>query len=295
MLLNCYYYAPHNHTLLGKHLRADLEHMRGLGVDAVSLCVQEEQLFNWHSRRLRNVVELARSLGLQVFAVPNRWCGLVAGWLDGYSTWTVEHAHTFCNGASPPAVSNPAHPEVRAHYEKSLRALLLDYPFDGVVWDEPRSVQPELVQFLDTMSAYAKTLRPGLTVSLFAESGRLETAPHYAATRHIDYLGSDGHVRDESHRMHRMKNTIFQAHEAFHPLLTAAGKKTMYLLEAQRHRDEDLEAYLAAIDRAFALPMDQMMFYYSAHEMSAAFEDRFNEATWAAVASAKRGAAALAR
>lgn len=292
MLLNCYYYAPHNHTLLSKHLRADFEHMQELGVDVVSLCVQEEQLFNWHSRRLRNVVELARALGLKVNAVPNRWCGLVAGWLDGYSTWTVRHPHTYGAWNDPAAVSDPLHPEVRAHFEKTLHTLLLDYPFDGVIWDEPRSSQPELVQFLDDMSAYAKSLRPEVVVSMFAASDRLETAPHYAATRHIDYLGSDGHVRAASHQMHRMKTTIFQAHEAFHSLLTAAGKKTMYLLEAQRHRDEDLEAYLQVVDRAFSLPMDQMMFYYSAHEMSVAHEDQFNRATWAAVTRAKRGVVA---
>lgn len=289
MLLNCYYYAPHNHTLLGKHLRADLEHMRELGVDIVSLCVQEEQLVNWHSRRLRNVVDLAHSLGLQVHAVPNRWCGLVAGWLDGYSTWTIRNPHTYNAWADPAGVSDPLHPEVRVHFEKTLQTMLLNYSFDGVIWDEPRSVQPELAQFLDHMSAYAKSLRPGLVTSMFAASDRMETAPHYAATRHIDYLGSDGHVRANSHQMHRMKATIFQAHEAFHPLLTAAGKKTMYLLEAQRHRDEDLEAYLQVIDQAFALPMDQMMFYYSAHEMSMAHEERFNQATWAAVKRAKRG------
>lgn len=291
MLLNCYYYAPHNHTLLGKHLRADLEHMREIGVDAVSICVQEEQLFNWHSRRLRNVTELARSVGLQVFAVPNRWCGLVAGWLDGYSTWTVLNAHTFRHGSNPPAVSDPRHPAVRQHFEDTLRTLVQQYPFDGVIWDEPRSVEPEVVEFLDEMSAFAKSLRPDLVVSLFAESGRLETAPHYAATRHIDYLGSDGHVRHDTHQMHRMKNTIFQAHATFHPILTAAGKKTIYLLEAQRHRDEDLEAYLAALDQAVALPMDHMMFYYSAHEMSLAVEERFNRATWEAVARVRRASA----
>jgi len=292
MLLNCYYYAPHNHTLLTKHLRADLEHMRELGVDIVSLCVQEEQLHNWHSRRLRNVVELAQSLGLRVHAVPNRWCGLVAGWLDGYSSWTVQHPETYDSRRMPPAVSAPTHPAVREHFESTLRALL-DYPFDGLIWDEPRSSQPELVAFLDEMSAFAKRIRPKLVVSLFAEAGRLETAPHHAATRHIDYLGSDGHVRPDSHQMHRMKNTIFQAHAAFHPLLTAAGKKTVYLLEGQRHRDEDLEAYLSVLDRACALPMDQMMFYYSAHEMSSACEERFNQATWMAVAGVKR--ASLAR
>jgi|GEM_PF-1535494 len=289
MLLNCYYYAPHNHTVLGKYLRADLEHMREMGVDVVSVCVQEEQLFNWHSRRLRNFVELAQAVGLKVHAVPNRWCGLVAGWLDGYSTWTVHHPHTYAARTEPAAVSDPQHPDVRIHFEKTLRALLVDYPFDGVVWDEPRSSRPQVVQFLDEMSAYAKSLRPDLTITLFAAADRLETAPHFAATRHIDFLGSDGHMRPESHQMHRMKNTIFRAHEAFHPILTAAGKKTMYLLEAQRHRDEDLGAYLAVIDRAFALPMDQLMFYYSAHEMSSQYEDRFNQATWAAVSRVKRG------
>jgi hypothetical protein len=51
-------------------------------------------------------------------------------------------------------------------------------------------------------------------------------------------------------------------------LIKKAGKKTMFLLEGQRHRDEDLENYLENLDKALALPMDHLMFYYSAHEMS---------------------------
>ncbi len=293
MLLNCYYYAPHNHTLLNRHLRADFGEMRDLGVDVVSFCVQEEQLHNWHWRRLRNAIDLAHEAGLKVHAVPNRWCGLVAGWLDGFSAWTVEHPEAADPTTSRVGVANPRHPAVRAHISSILRTLLQDFSFDGIIWDEPRSSNPELVPFLDEMTAYAKSLRPELTVSLFADSTRPETAPHYAQTRHIDYLGSDGHVRPVGHRMHRMKTTIFESHGVFHPLLTAANKKTMFLLEAQRHRDEDLEAYLAVLDEACALPMDHMMFYYSAHEMSPGLEERFNRATWAAVSRAKQ--AALAR
>lgn len=292
MLLNCYYYAPHNHTLLTKHLRADFQHMREIGVDVISLCVQEEQLHNWHWRRLRNVVEIAHEMGLQVHAVPNRWCGLVAGWLDGFSAWTVEHPETADASTTRVGVSDPLHPAVRGHFKDMLRSLLRDYPFDGIVWDEPRSSNPTLVPFLDQMTAFAKELRPDLTVSLFADSSRLETAPHYPQTKHIDYLGSDGHVRAVTHQMHRMKNTIFEAHAIFHPLLTAANKKTIFLLEAQRHRDEDLEAYLAVLEQACALPMDHMMFYYSAHEMSPDREERFNSATWEAVRRAKQRALA---
>lgn len=294
MLLNCYYYAPHNHTLLTKHLRADFGHMREMGVDVVSLCVQEEQLHNWHWRRLRNVVEIAHEMGLQVHAVPNRWCGLVAGWLDGFSSWTVEHPETADRSTTRVGVSDPKHPAVRAHFTEVLHVLLRNYPFDGIIWDEPRSSNPGLVSFLDEMAAYAKGIRPELTVSLFADSTRPETAPQYALTRHIDYLGSDGHVRATTHQMHRMKTTIFESHGIFHPLLTAANKQTLFLLEAQRHRDEDLDAYLAVLDQACALPMDQMMFYYSAHEMSPDLEDCFNRATWEAVARVKRKSVAPA-
>lgn len=283
MLLNCYYYAPHNHSLLARHLTADLEHMRELGADAVSICVQEDQLQNWHQQRLRNVVQEAHRVGLQVHAVPNRWCGLLAGWLDGHSDWALTHPETLVPGADEIGVTNPQLPAVQARYEHYLKVLVQEFAFDGLIWDEPRSSRPALTWFLDEMSAYAKGFRADLVVSLFAEAGRLDTVNHLAATQHIDFVGADGHVRRNGHRMHRMKNTIFTTHETFHPILQAAGKKTLFLLEAQRHRDADLEEYLAVVDRAFDLPMDHLMFYYSAHEMSLANEERFNAATWAAV------------
>lgn len=150
------------------------------------------------------------------------------------------------------------------------------------------------MRFLDEMSAFCKRMRADPVVSLFAEAGNLELAEPLARTRHIDYLGADGHLRDASHVMHRMKNTIFQTHDAFHPVLSAAGKRTFFPLEAQRHRDEDLEAYLAVVDRAFALPMDHLMYYFSAHEMSRECEAALNRATWEAVArvAAAQGLAA---
>jgi hypothetical protein len=57
MLLNCCYFAPHNHSLLARHLVANLEQVCELGAQAVSVCVQEDQLCNGHQRRLGNVVE----------------------------------------------------------------------------------------------------------------------------------------------------------------------------------------------------------------------------------------------
>jgi len=80
-----------------------------------------------------------------------------------------------------------------------------------------------------------------------------------------------------------MKGTIFESYQKFDPLLQDAGKKTFFLLEAQRHRDEDLHNYLDNVEKAFALPMDHLMYYYSAHEMSPENERIFNQATWECV------------
>ena len=60
----------------------------------------------------------------------------------------------------------------------------------------------------------------------------------------------------------------------------AAGKKTFFLIEGQRHRDENLDNYLENVGRAFSLPMDQLMYYYCAHEMNMENGEVMTEATW---------------
>ena len=46
---------------------------------------------NWHQQRVRNMVDRIHAHGMQAHAVPNRWAGLVAGWLDGFvvSRWKI--------------------------------------------------------------------------------------------------------------------------------------------------------------------------------------------------------------
>ncbi|MCG8526491.1 MAG: hypothetical protein MI748_08940 [Opitutales bacterium] len=278
-ILNCYYYAPHNHSILHRHLDWDLEKMLSLGTDTISICVQEDGMKNWHQKRIRNFVKLAKSKGLKVHAVPNRWCGLLAGWLDGFSWWTLENADTWYEDL-PVGFSNPKSDKVQSHYKENLKILLDEFEFDGIIWDEPRPAKPEVIEFLDEMSEFAKNISREVVISMFADAPKLDLAEIFAKTRHMDYLGSDGHVRSVDHQMHRMKTTIFEAHAKYYPILEEAKKKTFFLLEGQRHRDEDLENYLENLEKAFALPMDHMMYYYSAHEMTYENEQIFNKATW---------------
>lgn len=312
-MINCYYYAPHNHTILARYLKEDFARMRDMGTDTVSLCVQEEQLFNWHQKRLHNCVDLAHAAGLKVHAVPNRWAGLVAGWLDGFGRFTLDRMDTLIRDAAGNICMTKSgngemqsctqHPSVREHIMKTIGDMMKQFDFDGIIWDEPHShecrcdycqkasgnavtsawQEAQTARFLDEISAYAKSLKSDFAVSCFVQPHCDGFLDALLSTNHIDYIGSDGHVRDASHVMHRMKGTIFEAYEKYDAVIHNAGKKTFFLLEAQRHRDEDLAHYITVVDRAFQLPMDQLMYYYSAHEMSVMNEDAFNAVTWNAL------------
>jgi hypothetical protein len=288
MLLNCYYYAPHNHELLNRHLEWDLNKMREIGCDIVSVCVQDTQLTNWHQGRLKNFVNKVHEAGMKAHAVPNRWLGITAGWLDGYNEYILRNEEARKISEDGYIYLDFHRKDVRSKFMEDLKIALLEFGFDGIIWDEPRPELDEVIFFLDEMSEYAKSINEKTVTSLFAMSGGMHLANAFTQTKHIDYLGSDGHVRSEDHQMHRMKTTIWTAYENFNPILKEAGKKTFYLLEGQRHRDEDLEDYLKNIDKAFSLTMDHLMFYYSAHEMSWQNEDVFNEATWNAARRVKR-------
>lgn len=277
-LLNCYYYSPHHHALLDRHLEWDMAKIAELGSDIVSVCVHPLDMILWNQQRLMNVVNCAHNNNLKIHAVPNGWCGIVAGWVPSHCGihWNED--------------TSPDKKEVRKYFVENLKLMMEKYGFDGVIWDEPRphEDQAKVALFLDEISHYLKDLFPDPVISLFGASDWLDFAPHLVPTKFIDYLGADGHVRSNDHQMHRMKPTIFQSHAAFYPVLHGAGKKTIFLLEGQRHRDEDLENYLANLDKALALPMDQLMFYYSAHEMTPAKAKIQTETTWKKITEWKK-------
>ena len=95
--------------------------------------------------------------------------------------------------------------EVRAEFMKNIKIMLFDFGFDGIIWDEPRPQLDEIIHFLDEMSEYAKSIKPNVVISMFSMASGLHLAPVLAKTKHIEYLGSDGHVRSEDHQMHVMK------------------------------------------------------------------------------------------
>ncbi len=317
-MINCYYYAPHVHSTISRHLEWDFAKMADMGVDVVSICIQETHLNchsdgigAWHAQRVRNVRDLAHKHGLKIHAVPNRWAGLTAGWIEGFNHFTVQHPDTFSLNEDGTVVdlnempSSVCHPKVIAHFETFIPKLFNDFGFDGLVWDEPHAhpcFNPEAIklrpsdadpadwyyskfaEFVNRMSGLAKQCHSSAVVSLFIQPGQEVLFDRLLDCEHLDFIGSDGHVRRSDYKMHRMKGTIFDVYQKVNPKIVEKGRKSMFLMEAQRHRDEDLAHYLEVAGEAFRLPMDQLMFYYSAHEMTPANEAIFNEHTWKLIA-----------
>lgn len=311
MLINCYYYAPHNHTMLTEHIVADLNKMVEIGTDVVSICIQESQIENWHWKHIDNFILLAHRAGLKVHAVPNRWAGLFAGWLDGFSSFSMENQHLLTEDVSGnPVIKGEMaccinKPEVREYIENNLQYMFAKFDFDGIIWDEPHATfchcehckakgidsstmaDRAFCTYLDHISLIAKAQGRDIVTSVFTQPQNDSLLNALIETVNIDYIGSDGHLRSPGHQMHRMKGTIFEVYDKFAHKIKAAGKKTFFLLEGQRHRDEDLDNYINNVDDAFSMPMDHLMYYFSAHEMSPENETIFNRATWNAVKKLK--------
>jgi hypothetical protein len=298
--------------MLTEYIKSDLDKMVELGTDIVSICIQESQISNWHWKRIENFINLAHQAGLKVHAVPNRWAGLFAGWLDGFDSFTVKNHHLLIEDKyGKPIVENEMaccinKAEVREHIAIQLSLMFETFSFDGVIWDEPHAhwchckfckdagidspakAYKSFSSYLEEISLAVKTMGKDVCTSVFVQPQQQDLLEALLNTKHIDYLGSDGHLRSDDHDMHRMKGTIFDVHRKYYPMLKAAGKQAFFLIEGQRHRDEDIQNYLENLEQAFSLPMDQLMYYFSAHEMSPENEKVFNQATWNAVKRLKR-------
>lgn len=124
-------------------------------------------------------------------------------------------------------MSSVHHPATREFFKRTLEKLLRDHPITGVIWDEPkvldmnpdgRATQPDFSDaakakmpgggtteppgtwhidafgdFVDGLGAYARTIRPDLTLSMFIY-GHLAGYPieRMAKIKTLDYFGCDG-------------------------------------------------------------------------------------------------------
>ena len=77
----------------------------------------------WPALPIATIIEEAHAVGLKVFAIPSRWCGLIAGWPMGAGHFTASRPDVWMlkEDGSPMIkpfcgpLASVFHPEVKQH------------------------------------------------------------------------------------------------------------------------------------------------------------------------------------
>jgi len=295
MFLNAYYFRQHMYTLVPRHVREDMEWMVSVGTDAVSIGVLEQDLFAAEAN-MDIICREAERVGMEVYAVPSRWGGLVAGApkvpsLFGSTrpeTWMLEE------DGSPHTSFGPCcsvhHPATYDFFCETLERLLLRWPITGVIWDEPkaltkadhspmaRKAKPHdaplewhtdsFTGFFDRVNLHARSVRPDVRLAMFIY-GHLDGHPLESCARipSLDDFGLDGRPwslaqdappdpRDEAH-----KSLIDQA-PRFIEAARRHGKRPMMLIEHHNMVEECFDLMDRRLSDVLSLDADHILYYY---------------------------------
>ncbi|MGW3506470.1 twin-arginine translocation signal domain-containing protein [Streptomyces sp. NPDC000994] len=223
-ILNAYYFRSHMYTCVPSNIRRDMEWMAQQGTNAVTISILEQD-FDAAVQNVDIICAEAHRVGIRVHAVPSRWGNLVAGSPKVPSSWGVKNTQYAAldkkgkpktTGLGP--ISSIHYPEVVDFVKDGVERILTQWPIDGIIWDEPKTLTTQdfsppavakkpagsddnwytdtVADFFGEVSAHAKSVKPDVVVSMFVYSSYTQTNPYIvercAQIPNIDYFGCDG-------------------------------------------------------------------------------------------------------
>jgi hypothetical protein len=272
-----------------KHIREDMLWLAAHSFDAIHIACHEE-----HYRQplgMQLIIEEAHCAGLNVFAIPSRWCGLVAGWpvLAGHfaatrpDTWMVrEDGQPLIKNFCGPLCS-VHHPDVQAHMVTCVERMFETFDFDGITWDElktlhetdyhpiaietfggPVSGEKQIQASLDVFAACNRTARqikPDVRIVsfLYAELPDDIIVP-WAGTEGFDDIGPDGKVaRGEDLQTPKV---LIDNMPRFIDAAKTHGKRSFCLIETQNFDKHHADVTLQRLPEFLTQPVEHIAVYY---------------------------------
>ena len=216
--LSTYYFHGQDLCIVPRHVREDVAWMVDHQVDGVFVGVHEADLLGGNTDL---VCETIRNAGLDVWLIPSRIGGLVAGWGRAPGYLSVNHPEWCARGADGglrqsfgPQLS-VFHPEVPNAIAECVNQMLERFPATGIVWDELKSLGGDdfsqaaldrlghpageddmahgTVACFSAINRQLKSLRPDLRIScfLYADS-KPEHVELCAKIEGLNEFGCDG-------------------------------------------------------------------------------------------------------
>lgn len=291
--LTAYYFMGQDLCIVRDHTRADMTYLADQAFDAVAVGVHEEQ---WRQPLgLQLVVEEAHRAGLQVLAIPSRWCGLIAGWPVLAGHFAATRPDVWMRDATgAPVIKNFCgplcsvhHPDVTAHMLACTERALTTWELDGLIWDElktlhevdhhplalarfggPAQGHAQIDATLDLFAACnrrARAINPDLRIAtfLYAHLPNAIVAP-WAAAEGFDDVGLDGKcwwAADVGGAPETSKVLLDHA-PRFIEAAHRHDRRALALIETQSLTAAEAARTLRRLDDLLALPLDHLLVYY---------------------------------
>lgn len=291
-LLNAYYFRAQMYTMVPHQVREDLEWMKDIGTDIVSVGILEQDLYA-AVENVEIICNEAEKLGMQVYAVPSRWGGMFAGapkvpsifTSKNPQTWILEeNGKPYYNARGP--VSSVHYPEVLDFFYDALRKTLTLWNIKGIIWDEPKSYRPDYsakaveklgreasqVDYIKAVTAFhgkinrfVKDNFPETTTSLFnyaqiddkiiKQTGDIDG---------LDYFGADGRPwgPDDQGTEEQEGKTLLGNGERHLKVAKELVKKSLWLIENHNMPSEDIALMDKRMPEILACNVDQLIYYY---------------------------------
>lgn len=292
--LNAFYYRAHMYTMVPRQIREDMKWMARAGTNAITISVLEQD-FDAADENIRFIISEANKQGMEVFAAPSRWGGIVAGspkvpslfTIRNPQTWVLRKDGTAVDSSVSGRISSINSEETYRFVESLLDKLFRKWNFKGVIWDEPKTLSldysPAAIQkfgnnptmdqqiqanvdFYSRLNKYVKTKYPDKTTCLFIYSSyEDEIINKMAAIEYLDYFGADGrpwHSADGGQLEGNGKTLLGTQGQRFIDAAHANNKKSLFLMENHNLKKADIHLLEKGMPQLLQMDVDQLIYYY---------------------------------
>ncbi|NJO87555.1 MAG: hypothetical protein HC831_00290 [Chloroflexia bacterium] len=299
-ILNSYYFRAHTYTLVPHQVSEDLKWMADAGTNVVSVAVLEQDLFA-AQENLEIICNQAARLGMEVWAVPSRWGGLVAGapkvpslfTILNQETWKKNKDGSFASSDVSGRMSSIFHPATSEFMQETAKKVFKTWDMKGLIWDEPKSLGPDYhelaikklgenptseafidanVEFYSRINKSIKSDFPTKEIGLFIYANKNDMTVRKCATiDDMDVYGCDGRpwgTIDGGKQESEGKVLLDGVGQRFIDAAKANDKKSLWLIENHNMADDDIPILEKRLPELIASDVDHLVYYYYPRNLS---------------------------
>lgn len=293
-VLNAFYYRAHMYTMVPSQVRDDMRWLANAGTNAISIAVLEQD-FEAAYDNINLIVREANKVGMDVYAVPSRWGGIVAGSPKVPSVFTTRNPQTWVLKKDGKAVdtsisgriSSIHHEDTYKFVESLLDKLFTTWNFKGIIWDELKTISLDYspaaiarlgenptmeqqvqanVDFYSRLNRHIRKNYPDKVTSLFVyASFSDDIVKKLAEIDCLDYYGADGrpwHAKDGGQLEGEGKTLLGRQGQRFVDAAHANNIKSLFLMENHNMPTKDIPLLEKGMKELLTMDIDQLIYYY---------------------------------